>query len=204
MAELRARTLLEANLYINLALVAGLPADSAEIEPLADYQPWTRLVEGPDNWTLHFDGPDSGPRYRFEIVVPYQSEADARRDGLRFGHGISTLIDAGQWLLVAAGYARRALAEDFEFSETPDDRDAYLNVVAGWELVIEAATEAMKFLPEGYDELPSSAVWTDMGLAARRAEPHRFTRAGLVDDIGFYRENLEDFVGLYGDRHADR
>ncbi|WP_049576835.1 hypothetical protein [Nonomuraea sp. SBT364] len=83
----RARSLVEAYVYLDL-MTLGEPG-----EPV--------LTEERDAWRIrHGD---------VEVVVPYASEHEARQGDLTFGSGLSTLIDAGQWVLIATTYADRAL-----------------------------------------------------------------------------------------------
>ncbi|MCW2880107.1 MAG: hypothetical protein JWQ95_4207 [Sphaerisporangium sp.] len=205
---LRARTLVEAYLYINLTVAAATePTDQPEDEneavagvgPALDYDRWTTLTEGPEAWTLLFDGPDTGERHRFALFVPYETEYASRRENLRFGPGRSEIIDPGQWQLLGAGYARRALRDDLFFAETPTDPERFHDVVVGWEFARDAVVEAAKFLAEGADEVPEEAFWTEVGAATRRDEPERFTRDGLESDIALYQRNLDDFIALYGE-----
>ncbi|MEV6982934.1 hypothetical protein AB0M95_16955 [Sphaerisporangium sp. NPDC051017] len=202
---LRARTLVEAYLYIDLTLAAGDGdgGDDGFGEPGLSARPWTTLTEGADAWTLRFDGPATGPRHLIDVVVPYRTEAEARRDRLRFGPGPSELVDAGQWRLVADEYAQRALAADLSFADTPEDDERYHEVVLNWEFARDALAEAAKFLPAGADAadtVPETAFWTGMGTAVREEDPGRFTRSRLEDDIAFYGENLQHFTDMYGDR----
>src|SRR5215470_6475410 len=95
---LTARTLVEAQIYVSLATAADPHAPAVE-PPMP--QPGVNLTEGPDAWTL---STTAG-----EISVPYSSEDAARTVGARFGLGVSQLVDAAQWAVVAASFARRAL-----------------------------------------------------------------------------------------------
>jgi hypothetical protein len=196
--DLRARTLDEAHLFINLTLAGGDAPD----EVVREHERWTTLTEGPDAWTLRFDGPPgtSGDGESIEIEIPYASETEAREEGSRFGFGVSELLDPGQWQLVSAGYARRVVEQDLGFAEDPTDPDRYEDVVKGWEYARDTVAEALKFIPTGVDEVPSAAFWTEMGRAVREREPERFTRSRLTDDIAFYQDNLDTFTALYGDR----
>ena len=185
-----ARTLVEAYLYISLtASAAGLGDDVPR-----DVRAETTLTEGQDAWTLRHAA--SGE----EVVVRYATEAEARQDDLRFGSGVSTLLDAGQWLQIAAVYARRALREGLFFAQDPTGEERYLSVVDGWELARDATVEAAKFLPADTDEVPATAVWTEMGTSAREESPERFTRDRIESDIAFCGQSLEDFRRLHGAR----
>jgi hypothetical protein len=189
-----ARTLVEAYLYISLTL----SAEESGGDLPGDVRARTALTEGPDAWTLRHDGHAGGPPV--EVLVRYATEAEARRDGLRFGTGVSTLIDAGQWLQVAAVYARRARRESLFFAQDPVGEDRYLAVVEGWEIAADATVEAVKFVPEDAEEVPEEAFWTPMGASARRESPERFTRARLESDVAFCRQSLDDFLRLHADR----
>ncbi|MDH2425071.1 hypothetical protein [Sphaerisporangium sp. TRM90804] len=196
MAVLMGRTLVEAYLYIELNAVALRAAGDAEGpgESAGDYDAHTTLTEGPEVWRVRFDGRGLGLDLRIDVFVPYRSEFDARRDHLRFGEGASTLIDAGQWSVLSAGYARRALRDDLAYSENPVDPDLFKSVVLGWESARDATLESAKFIPAGADEVPETAFWTDIGKAARRDHPDRFTRTALEADAALYQETLDDFV----------
>lgn len=171
-----ARTVAEARLYLALTV-----DDAGQEEP---------PVEGPEGWTVRSGG--------VEVFVPYASEAEARHEGERFGVGRSELLDPGQWRLAGAGYARRALADDFEYTEEPGDENLFRRVVSGWETARDAVGEVLKFVPPGEDEVPAEAFWTEEGRAAREAEPDSFRRARLIDDMAFYQQNLDDFRRLNG------
>jgi hypothetical protein len=195
--DLRARTLVEAHLFINLTLAGGIASE----EVTRDYERWTTLTEGTDAWTLRFDGPPQAAGEEIiEVEIPYASETEAREAGSRFGIGPSELLDPGQWQLVSAGYARRVVQEDLEFGEDPTDRDQYESVVKGWEYARDTTAEVVKFMPPGVDEVPSAAFWTEMGKAVHEREPERFTRSRLTDDMAFYQDNLDTFTALYRDR----
>ncbi|MFI6903613.1 hypothetical protein ACIBKY_20275 [Nonomuraea sp. NPDC050394] len=171
----RARSLAEGYVYLDLAVPEG--GETPEPET------------GEDAWTLRLG--------TVEVEVSYEGERAARRHELRFGPGISRLIDAGQWVVVAGVYARRALAEDLEFAAGPAGDDAYESVVAGWELAADAVAEALRFVPIGADRPPDDAFWTRTGRTVHRENPERFTRQALEADLAYYRQNLDDFRRLH-------
>jgi hypothetical protein len=188
---LYARTLVEAYLYISLTTSAeGLGEDVPR-----DPREATTLTEGQDAWTLRYRD-----EHRIELLVRYETEAEARRADLRFGPGVSELIDAGQWLQVAAVYARRALREGLFFAQDPTGAERFQGIVEGWELARDATVEASKFLPDDADEVPVTALWTAMGTAAHQESPERFTRDRIESDIAFCRQSLDDFRRLHGAR----
>lgn len=161
----RARTLTEATLFVNLS--------AGDVEP--------ELAEGAEAWTMTAGG--------IEIEIPYASEAEARASGERFGFGLSELIDAGQWYLIALEYASRAVHDDLGLAAGDDDLadDARLN----WEYARDATMEVVKFLPPGAGAVPPGAFWTSEGRGAWQEDPSRFTPERLADDVSFYQENLD-------------
>jgi hypothetical protein len=182
---LTARTLAEAQVYVSVTTAADSAAPATEPAPIV---PGANLAEGEEAWTLTTTAG--------EIAVPYASEHAARTVGSRFGLGVSQLVDAAQWTVVAATYARRALEADMAYSGSPgEDRD---QVELNWEFAADAVVEALKFLPEGADEVPEEGVWSELGSQSRAQNPQLLTRAKLLDDLEYYRGTLEDFRALYG------
>lgn len=184
---------MEADLFIRLALAEMEPGDGLG----GDYRSRASLVEDEDAYTLRFDGTADGTGPRIDVVVPRESEAAARRDELTFGAGTSELIDAGQWVQIATGYARRAMRESLRFAQNSTDEDLFRDVVRGWEIAHDALAEAAKFLPDEADQIPATACWTPLGTTTREEAPERFTRDGLGRDLVFYRRSLDDFRRLH-------
>jgi hypothetical protein len=180
---LTARTLAEANIYLSVMAAADDAPDAAKPGP-----PETSLTEGQDAWTVHSDVG--------EVAVPYSSEDASRTIGARFGLGVSLLVDAGMWVRAAGVYARRALEADLAYTGQPgqDRHEVELN----WEFAADAMAEALKFLPDGADELPEQAFWSEFGVRVHEESPELFTRPKLLDDLDYYRGTLEDFRSLYG------
>ncbi|NUP65055.1 MAG: hypothetical protein HOW71_23140 [Nonomuraea sp.] len=131
-----------------------------------------------------------------EILVPYEAEAAARESGLTYGSGLSELIDPGQWTLIAATYASRALEGGLFYAADPDP-ERFDDVATGWRFAADAVAEALKFFPPGAADLPPGAFWSDLGRSVRESEPGRITRARLEDDLAFYRQSLDDFLRLH-------
>jgi hypothetical protein len=184
---LTARTLAEAQVYVSLAMAADTAAPATEPPPIV---PGENLTEGEEAWTLASPAGD--------IAIPYASEDASRMIGARYGLGVSQLVDAAQWAVVAATYARRALEADMAYTGGPDqDRDT---VELNWELAADAVTEALKFLPEGAEVVPDEGVWTEFGRQARARNPELVTRGKLTDDLEYYRGTLDDFRALYDNR----
>jgi len=177
MPMLTARTLAEGRVY------AGLMADD-------DAEAGETLTEGEQSWTLASGGT--------EVEVPYASDQVARRAGATFGLGVSQLVDAGQWVLVASTYADRAVDAAVRLGAATAAEDDVRGVELTWAVAADAIGEALKFLPDGAAELPDEAFWSEAGTQARADQPERFTRDQLVDDLEYYRGALDDFRAAHG------
>ncbi|MFC5834255.1 hypothetical protein [Nonomuraea insulae] len=170
-----ARSLVEAYVYLDLAASGG--SEEAGV------------TDESDGWAVRADG--------VEVLVPYDAEDAAQHEGATFGTGLSELLDAGQWVLVGATYASRALEAGLFYAADSSDPEEFDNVTADWAFAADAMVEALKFLPHGAAELPEEAFWTEMGNSARDADPGRFTRTKLESDLAFYRQSLADFHRLH-------
>ncbi|MHA6623423.1 hypothetical protein [Pseudonocardia sp. DLS-67] len=172
---LTARTLAEADIYVNL----GTAAD----ETLSMAPPERAIIEGEQAWTVRTPFGD--------IAVPYVSEHVARTVGATFGIGVSRLIDAGQWIVVANSFESLALEALMEYTARPGQDPTAVEL--NWQSATEAIGEAIKFLPEGADRLPERAFWSALGLKLLREDPDHISRARLVDNQEYYAGVLEDF-----------
>jgi hypothetical protein len=193
-AELRARTIVEAHLFLDLLRAEGALGDPDPGDP----DGWTTLVEGPQEWTLHADGA-GGAFAPFDVTIAYRDLAEARRTGVRFGPRVSTLIDAAQWQELGAEYAEQAIEAGLAAAGAPGDRHLREEAVLSWQFAVDVAAEALRFLPDGADELPDSAFWSDRGRAVRRADPGRFTRSALVRRVEVYQQLRDDLLELLGE-----
>jgi hypothetical protein len=191
---LTARTLSEAQVYFALMRVTGPDAPDLSAEPPDSTLAGTTRTEGEQAWLLSF-GTEEG---RIELEVPYGSEDASRRIGALFGLGVSPLVDAGQWVMIAGVFARRAFDRDVSLTDGKGTAEERHQVELDWEYAAEAQAEALKFLPEGADALPREAFWSELGERARAEHPETFTRAKLVDDYEYYRGTLEDFRTMHG------
>jgi hypothetical protein len=147
---LHARTVLEGMVYLELAM-PDLPIDHA------------RHVSGSregDVFYLRYHGPD---RAGIRLLIPVRPLDEAR-----FGDGRSSLVDAGQWL---------ALAE--HWSGTLDDADPGTAASIS-PRIQDAYRQALAFIPDNTDEVPSDAVWTPGSREARAEHPDRFRRPWLT------------------------
>lgn len=176
-----ARSLVEAHVYLDLASSGAGGGGAAERAVLAEEE---------EGWVVRLDGT--------EVFVPYAAEAEARETDTTFGTGVSELIDPGQWMLLAATYARRALEAAMRYAADPSSGVRYDEVVADWRFAADAVEEALKWLPDDADELPPESFQSEMGRAAFEREPERFTRATMDDDLAYYRAALGDFLRLHG------
>ncbi|KMS76529.1 hypothetical protein ACM01_04920 [Streptomyces viridochromogenes] len=180
-----ARTLAEARVYVSLAIAADQGVPAVEPPPMVL---GSNLTEGADAWTYSSPAGD--------IAISYASEDACRTIGARFGLGVSRLVDAAQWAVVAATYARRALEADMAYTGGPDEDRSI--VESNWEAAAEAVGEALKFLPDGAEVVPDEGVWSEFGRESRARNPALVTRAKLADDLEYYRGTLDDFRALYG------
>jgi hypothetical protein len=175
-----ARSLVEAHVYLDLVASGAEGGAAAERAVLAEEE---------EGWLVRLDDT--------EVFVPYAAEAEAREADATFGTGVSELIDPGQWMLLAATYARRALEAAMHYAADPSSGQ-YDEVVADWRFAADAVEEALKWLPDGAGELPPESFQSEMGRAAFEREPERFTRATMDDDLAYYRAALGDFLRLHG------
>lgn len=175
-----ARSLVEAYVYLDLVAPGG--SEQAAV------------TDGDEGWLVRADG--------VEVLVPYEAEEAARQSEATFGTGLSALLDPGQWVLVSATYASRALEGGLLLAEDPSDPEGLDAVAADWSFAADAVAEALKFVPEGdvgADGPDLESFWTEMGRSARDAAPGRFTRAKLESDLAFYRQSLADLHRLHAD-----
>jgi hypothetical protein len=192
MPMLRARTIVEAHLYLDLLRSDGRLGE----EDPGDPDGWTSLTEGPVSWTLLADG--AGGRFEpFGITIAYRDLAEARRTGIRFGTRTSTLIDAGQWAELGEAFAEQAIEAGLA-AAGDGGREELDEALAAWDFAIDVAGEALRFLPDGADTLPDAAFWTDRGRALREDDPGRFTRDALEHQVRTYRAMRSDLGDVLG------
>jgi hypothetical protein len=93
----------------------------------------------------------------------------------------SQLLDAGEWLWVA----------DMTAGNVPrDDPDAAFRALA---IAIAAVEEIVKFIPDGQDEAPDQAFWSERGARMRAEEPGRFRRERLMIVQDTYRDLAAEY-----------
>jgi hypothetical protein len=193
----RARTRTEAHLYMSLT---GCPCGEVDFDRDVD------LVQPRGPRILHFHGACTRcgrlREFWFELPDDAADEPPAPRLGPDapeapdpgFGSGRSTLIDAGEWLLVSDLYDE-ALAELVEREDLADDQipDIYELLLA----CAGAVDQALAFLPPDADRVPDDGFWTERGLAVRHALPDRFRR----DELAAARSRRWQAVSDFEDVH---
>jgi hypothetical protein len=141
-------------------------------------------------------------RYReffFELEDP--PEGDPDRFLLGHGEAASTIIDAGQWLLVAemSGQVLARVAES-------DEPLVGEQIPAVHEMLLLSAAsvdEVLKFLPPGADRVPDDAFWTEQGLAVRGAAGPLLERDELTAAGTRRWASVEEFEAVYEIREDD-
>lgn len=157
-----ARSYDEVYLYIMLR-----PCDCGEIELDSEH----RLSRQDGTWVQEYSGycPRCGRERSFRFRMPDELPPMGFP---RFGPDDepSQLLDPGEWLVVADGYEERA-------AETHDRTRAreFLASAAA------ATDEVLKFVPDGADEVPVSALWRDSSLELYLSARHRFRASDLAD-----------------------
>jgi hypothetical protein len=87
----------------------------------------------------------------------------------------SQLIDPGEWLSIADGYAAQAPADPAGLTPEQVRRGR-----AALDRAAAALDEVLKFVPEGADAVPADAFFSDRGREAFAGEPGRFRRDRLA------------------------
>ncbi len=150
---LTARTVLEGMVYLDLA-VDGVPIDHA------------RHVSGSreaEVFYLRYHGPGQ-PRIRLLIPIHPLDEA-------RFGDGRSTLVDAGQWITLAARWTGLLDGADDDTANRVQAR------------IRDAYRQALAFVPAEGGEVAADGIWSPAGRAARKEHPERFRRGWLESHL---------------------
>lgn len=155
----RARTRAEAQLYMSLnPCVCGEPDFDRDVDVVQVEAPRVLRYSG-------FCARCGRPR---EFFFELAERPPGRADGAA---GPSSLIDAGEWLLISDLFhdSLRELAESDDITD--------VSASAVYDALRTAATaidEVLAFVPDGATRVPDEAFWTDRGLAVRHAVPERF------------------------------
>ena len=184
---MEARTLAEAYMYVELVVGRRVPVDLRAITDLS-------YVDG--YRVLRVDGWHDGEQHDFTLVVPSVALRGDIRPGGLYGEGTepSVLIDAGQWCGVE-GWSAANIGVLLKETFTPDVAN---DVAKHLEAAHSALAEIGKFLPEGADEVPAEAFWTDAGRLIRERHPEAFRRDRLVRDEAEYRSMAERITAYLG------
>jgi len=173
-----ARTSAEAHLYMDLH-----PCPCGE----ADFPRQHAVVAAGDDLASRYTGacPRCGAAREFLFRLPEQVLVPRAGEVVYGGPEPSELFDPGEWLRIADAYATRVPASLAGLPAGRADR-------ARRDLACAAAAvdEAMKFIPEGADAVPSSAFASERGSAVYATEPGRFRRSRLHAVADAYRSLL--------------
>ena len=116
-------------------------------------------------------------------------ETPSAERGTFGGDARSELIDPGEWLAVSDAYAAQAPAEPAGLSPEQIRRGHAVVARAG-----SAVDEVLKFIPEGAEEVPVSAFFSDRGREIYTREPGRFRKVRLAAVREAYAELAGQFV----------
>lgn len=127
------------------------------------------------------DCPDCGTAREFVFRLPPRPE-DVGGEFAYGGAEASQLLDAGEWLAVADRLASSTPAQAPGL--TPAQRRAARTRITH---AAAAVAEVVKFVPAGRDQVPTSALWTDLGRVVHAREPGRFRTDRLAAVARAYR-----------------
>lgn len=105
------------------------------------------------------------------------------------GPPASELLDAVQWLDIATEAETAAGDAEYYAGSTADGRQ---DQRASLEYAREAVVEAMKFLPDGADEVPAGEVFSERGRQVLATEPEMLTRGWMESMHRAYVELLAE------------
>ncbi|BCJ32406.1 hypothetical protein [Actinocatenispora sera] len=185
----RARTRSEAYVYMDLV---PCPCGENEFAPDVD------VLDPEPPRVLRYVGecPRCGRSREFVFELAEPPAAPPTGYVLGYGDEPSTIIDAGQWLLVAE-MCRRVLeqvadsGESLTASQVPAVHDTVL-------LAAAAVDEIRKFLPAGAEELPADAFWTEQGRAVRSVAGELLRPDELAAARARRWAAVAEFEALYG------
>lgn len=201
MGVVRARTLTEAYMYLELVVEGERPIDHARL---------VRLSTRDGERVVRVDGPHGGRHYQFTIVVAAPPPGEQIRGIGHFGHDSepSTLIDPGGWRMIELWSGPPAEAALRASTAPPpidgasviasDDPDRYTRTGDGLLTALAALGEIAKFIPAGEAAVPAAAFFTPSGRELLRREPEAFRSARVEHERVRYRALLDQLVA----RHA--
>jgi hypothetical protein len=168
-----ARTRDEAHLYLDLR-----PCDCGSVET-----EWESGVVAVDAaLAIAYSGTCSacGNAREFVFALP-EHEVPPEEFPTFGGPEPSQLLDAGEWLWVADLTAGNV---------PPGDADAARQALT---IARAAVEEVLKFIPDGQDDLPDQAFWSERGARVREEEPRRFGRERLMIVRDTYRDLAAEY-----------
>lgn len=149
------------------------------------------LVDRDGVLVSRYEGPCSGCARvrRFELELADPLPPPETPDAIRFGDGRSSLLDPGQWLVVAERYAKRVPA-------SADGLAPAARARAAWtlKLAIGALDEALAFLAPGEVAITEATITSRAGWIAYDLDPGRFRRDRIIAVRGAYVGVLRAFV----------
>lgn len=162
MVLLRARTSLEAHMYLDLH-----PCDCGDVQ----FERSSAVVMTEEGLASRYTGSCAtcGTPRECLFLLPDEIEMPDPASVRFGGEEPSSIIDAGEWLYVADLYARA--------------RATQATVLAA----AAAVDEALKFVVPGAEAVSSASLWTDRGMAIYLKEPGRFGVARLAAIRDTYR-----------------
>jgi hypothetical protein len=153
----------------------------------SDFECRSAVVMAEGDLASRYEGECDGCGTSRQFVFRLPETVSLPGQRMRFGGPEpSELLDAGEWLWVAGNFAAVEPLGD-------------LADLAGEELAVAradlagaaaAVDEVLKFLPEGADEPPDEAFWSDRGRRVREEHPAEFGRARLEARRAKYEEAL--------------
>ncbi|WIM97997.1 hypothetical protein ACTOB_001565 [Actinoplanes oblitus] len=180
-----ARTSLEAHLFIDLTPCAcGEPT-------LARSSTVITLPDGAAGARYTGTCPSCGRSRVFEFRLPEREIQQQPDEVVYGGPETSELIDAAEWVNVAARYA--SMVPDRPGELTGDARRIARTRLAA---AIAAVSEAERFLGDDSDEMPGSAFWSGLGRALGADDRRLFHRHSLAR----LRERYESLFDATGSR----
>jgi hypothetical protein len=135
--------------------------------------------------------PHDGREREFVFRLPERPMLPRPDSPVTFGSAQpSELLDAGEWLAVADLCAQAAEAAENQAAGPEPDADLAAGGKESLGIAVAALDEVLKFIPDGDDEVPAVAFWTDKGRGMREIGPDRFRRRRLTLVLDAYRYAL--------------
>lgn len=190
-ALLLERSVEEAHLYMAM--------HPCEVCGESDFECQSAVVMAEGDLASRYQGPCDGCGTAREFVFRLPEAVSLPGNRMRFGGPEpSELLDAGEWLWVAGNFAAveplgDLAAEDLAAEElTGEELAAARADLAG---AVAAVDEVLKFLPDGAEEPPDEAFWSERGKRVRAESPADLRREHLEARRAKYEEALTVLTG---------